>query len=253
MALLFSETLTGVFTSFVAGQAQGLTVSALGKVSLVPGRLEISTAPDGSPALMSQITPSDTPTATGIRSEINYSPEANAERWYVWEVFHANGFSPLETITFMQIHDSPDGGEGVVKYPNFEFFSQGGYVFCAVPIDAPNEVSSSSRFPPQVRVPLITGKWVQCAVHSNWATDSTGFLEAYYNGSLVSKEWFRACGYSDAVGPYWKLGLYDFTHGGLSTTYTAWYRNASLYSTGHSASSIFGAQPLPPSGRTLGP
>ena len=194
---------------------------------------------------MSKIAPEDPLTYGGLRSEIDYAPEANAERWYVWEVYFPNGYSPLDTLTFMQIHDSPDGGESPVKYPNFEFQTYGGMVHCVVPLDCPNETTSSGRYPQQRRLPIVTGRWVTCALHANWATDTSGFLEVYYDGQLLCREWSRACGYSDAVGPYWKLGLYEFNHVGLSAEATAWYRNARLYGSGHSAGSVLGVDPRP--------
>ncbi len=245
MALLFSAPLTSTVTEFDSAQANGVIADPRGLVAPIPGYLEINSAPDGSSALMSRITPTDAETYGGIRSEVDYAPEANAERWYVWDVFHPDGFQSTNVLTFMQIHDSPDGGESPVKYPNFEYLTQGGFVYCTVPINCPDETSSNGRFPRQQRAPLVTGRWVTCAIHSNWATDTTGFLEVYYDGRLLAKEWNRACGYADAVGPYWKLGLYEFAHAGLSVEARAWYRNAKLYSTGHTAGSVLGVDPAP--------
>jgi hypothetical protein len=228
MALLFSAPLTSTVTEFDAAQAVGLSVDPRGLSAPIPNHLEINAAPDGSSGLMSRITPTDPETYGGIRAEIDDAPQANAERWYLWEVFFPDDFPTADTLTFMQVHDSPDGGESPVKYPNFEFQTQGGYVFCTVPINCPDETSSNGRYPPQQRVRLPTGRWVQCCLHTNWATDSSGYLEVYFDGKLLAKEWNRACGYSDAVGPYWKLGLYDFTHAGLTSEARAWYRNAKL-------------------------
>lgn len=243
MALLFNAPLTITVTEFDAAQANGNSVDPRALTAPIPGWIEINTAPDGTNALMCKINPTDAVTFGGIRSEIDYIPEANAERWYVWDVWHEEGFGGAETITFMQIHDSPDVGESPVKYPNFELQTQGGMVFCAVPVNAPDETSANGRYPSQQRTPLVTGRWVTCALHANWGTDASGFLEVFYDGKLLAKEWNRACGYSDAVGPYWKLGLYDFAHGGISCSYRAWYRNAKLYSSGHSAQTVLGELP----------
>lgn len=248
MALILDAPLTSTVTGFDAAQAIGLSVDPRGLVAPIPGRIEISISPDGSSALLSRITPTDALTYGGIRSEIDWIPEANAERWYVWQVYFPAGFSPTEQISFMQIHDSPDGGESPVKYPNFEFMTQSGMVYCTVPRDCPSEATSNGRFPGGYRVAAVTGRWVTCCLHTNWATDSTGFLECWYDGQLVAREWGRACGYTDAVGPYWKLGLYNFAGGGLSATYSAWYRNAKAYSTGHVAREVIGAEPSSPRG-----
>lgn len=244
MALIFSAPLTATVTEFDAAQANGLAVDPRGLSAPIPGFLEINEAPDGSLALMAYVSVGDMDTYGGIRAEIDYQSEAAAERWYLWEMFHPTGFNTDDVLTFMQVHDSPDDGEDPVKYPNFEFMTQGGYVFCTVPINCPSEASSNHRFPTQKRVPLVTGRWVTCAVHANWADDSSGFLECFYDGNLVAREWSRACGYSDAVGPYWKLGIYDIEHT-LATSARIWYRNARLYSGGHSALAVLGVNPMP--------
>lgn len=242
MALIFSAPLTSTVSDFDAAQANGSSVDPRGLVAPVPGYIEIRVAPDGSPALMSQIDASEAETGGGVRSEIDYVPESNAERWYVWDVYFET-ITAGDQITFMQIHDSPDGGESPVKYPNFEFQVQGGYVFATVPLNCPSEATSTGRPPPQKRVALQTGRWITCALHANWGTDSSGYLEAYYDGRLLAREMSRACGYTDATGPYWKLGLYEFAHAGVTGTSRAWYRNAKLYSTGHTARDVLGLQP----------
>jgi hypothetical protein len=252
MALLMSAPLSATITEFDAAQALGLAVDPRGLAAPIPGRIEINAAPDGSQALMSAIAPNDPLTYTGIRAEIDWIAEAAhaggaaAERWYVWDVFFPAGFAPAEQISFMQIHDSPDDGESPVKYPNFEFMVQGDQVYCTVPINAPSEASSNGRFLPGVRQRAVTGRWVTCALHTNWASNATGYVDVYYDGVLMGREWGRACAYADAVGPYWKLGLYDFTHGGIAQTYRAWYRNARVYSDGHTAHEALGAAPRNP-------
>jgi hypothetical protein len=240
MALIFNEPLTTTIGSFVGAQADGVLVDPRGTTAPIPGFIEIGTAPEGSPALMSRITPEEEISAGAIRSEINYSAEANAERWYVWEMFHPT--VPTDVLVFMQVHDTPDGGESPVKHPNFTFTIEGGMAVARVPLNAPNEGSSSGRMPVQKATPFITGRWVQCALHTNWGVNASGFLEVFYDNQLLCREWNRASGYNDAVGPYWKMGLYCID-GDLSQSYEAWYRNARLYSTGHSAQSVLGVLP----------
>lgn len=247
MALICDAPLTSLITGFGNGQAIGTQVDLTGNnvATAIAGRIEISTAPDGAPAMMSRITPSDDVTFGGIRSEINQAAAANAERWYVWEIFIPAGFASADLISFMQIHDTPDGGESPVKFPNLEFQTQNGLVFCQVPRNCPSELTSTGRVPAGQLVSLSTGRWVKCGVHANWATDSTGFFEVFYDGNLLAREWFRASGYTDAVGPYLKLGLYDFAHAGISKEYSAWYRNCKVYSVGHLAFDVLGVQPVP--------
>lgn len=266
MALLLDCPLTSIIPGRTAGQFDGVSqihchtrasnVAAGGEVVAVAGKCEIGRAPDGSPSLLSRIAPTDSEpfgVGSGVRSELSFPDRANGEIWYVWDTFFQTGFPGTDQITWMQVHDTPDGGESPVKYPNFEFFTQGGWVFAAVPFNCPSEATANGRPPQQQRVPLITGRWVTAALHTNWATDGNGFLECFYDGQLVAREWSRACGYTDAVGPYLKLGLYDFTHGGITATYSAWYRNLKVYSTGHSAQSVLGVQPRPTDGSQVLP
>lgn len=259
MALLLNLPLTSVIAARTASNYDGVSqvhsasvarnVTPGGETTPVPGRLEITTGPDGSPALLSRIAPGDAEPfgpGSGIRAELSFPDRANGEIWYAWDVWHEAGFSSAEVITFMQVHDTPDGGESPVKYPNFEFQTQGGYVHATVTLNAPSEATANGRYPQQRRVPLVTGRWVRCALHTNWGTDSSGFLECWYDGQLVAREWSRACGYTDAVGPYLKLGLYDFTHGGISQPLTAWFRNCKVYSSGHGPFEVLGVAPTQP-------
>lgn len=246
MAILLDAPLVTTINGFDAAQANGQSIALSGgEIAPIPGRLEITTAPDGSSALMSRINPTDTLTYGGIRSEIDYVPEANAERWYVWDVYFPTDLIPDTALSFMQIHDSPDDGESPVKFPNFEFMLLGGDVYCMVPLSAPSEATATGRRPRGTSIGAVRGRWATCAIHTNWATDTSGFLRVFYDGRLLVKEWFRACGYADAVGPYIKLGLYDFPHVGISRSYEAFYRNVKVYGTGYSVRDVLGFQPAP--------
>lgn len=238
MALIFYAPLTSTVESFDAAQANGSSVDPRGLAAPIPGRIEIGTAPDGAACLCVTLDPADALTGGARRSEIDYIPEANAERWYVWEMFLPADFSPTVELCVMQVHDSPDGGESPVKFPNFAMYVQGDYLHCRVPLNTPSEATSTSRIPVGSGVPVVRGRWVECALHTNWSTASDGFLEAWYDGQVIAREWSRPAGYADAVGPYWKLGLYDFFGGGLSEARSAYYRNARLYSTGHAVADV---------------
>lgn len=256
MALILDCPLTAIIPARTVGNYDGVSqihcdtrasnVAAGGETVGVAGKLQIDQAPDGAASMLSRIAPGDSEpfgVGSGIRSELSFPDRANGEVWFVWETFFQSGFGGTDQITWMQVHDTPDGGESPVKYPNFEFFTQGGMVFCGVPYNCPSEATANGRLPSQQRVPLVTGRWVKSALHTNFAPDGTGFIECFYDGVLVAREWNRACGWTDAVGPYLKLGLYDFTHAGIATQYSAWYRNLKVYSTGHSAESVIGVQP----------
>ena len=96
---------------------------------------------------MSKIAPEDPLTYGGLRSEIDYAPEANAERCRPSGKFISKRlFAPSTRFTFMQIHDSPDGGESPVKYPNFEFQTHGMVSLRGAAADCPNE-TTPGRYP----------------------------------------------------------------------------------------------------------
>lgn len=243
MTLLLDSPLASAITGFDAITANGEIYGGQdcidGLVS-IPGYLDIVTAPDGQTAMRSRITGSDALTYGGIRSEVDWTPDTG-ERWYVFDVYLPHFVDDGVQFSFMQIHDSPDGGESPVKFPNFEFTVQDGNIVCLVPLSTPSEATSSSR--EIARFPGTFGRFVKCTLHVNWATDSTGWLEVYYDGYKVAQEWSRASGYSDAVGPYIKLGLYDLFHVGFSGEREAYYRNVQIYDSGHSVTNVLGRRP----------
>lgn len=240
--LIFDVPLNSTITGFDTAQALGVSVDLTTTPSGIPGALEISTAPDGSPALWSRITQNDPLTYTGIRAEVD-SQIDTGERWYVWEMYVPSDFGTTGLFSFMQIHDSPDVGESPVKFPNMGLATENGRVRVYLPLNAPAELNA---YRTEGNVPLITGRWVKCWLRANWQTDNTGFLEAGYDGRVLVKEWLRPCHYVDAVGPYWKLGVYDYFHSaGSFGSRQAWYRNAKCYSGGHSYSEVLGALPRP--------
>lgn len=246
MPLIASAPLSSVVEAFDDAEANGITIDPRGIAAPIPGRIEIAAAPDGRPALKCTLNPADTLTRFGLRSEVNYEPEANAERWYCVQVYMPLDFNPPTglQLCFMQVHDSPDDGESPVKFPNFAMYASGGLVYCRVPANAPNEGNSGSRIPVGQPARLVKGRWVDVALHTNWATGATGFLEVWYDGRLLHREWSRACGYTDAVGPYIKMGLYKFfSVETLDTEYRCWYSNWRLFGAGETYRSIWGYEP----------
>lgn len=253
MTLLFADPMQATFGDWpLQAQAIGLANQpTAGLVAPIPTRVEIAAAPDGSSAYRCTIVPGDTVTYGGIRAHVAYDRETvhnaggAAERWYRWEMFFPLDFSADDQINFMQIHDTPDGGEGTVKYPNFELMVQGEWVFAQVPLNCPTE-AQTPRYPPGKRMPLVRGRWVTVAVHSNWSNAADGFVEVYFDNQLMVREWGRSVSYDDAIGPYWVLGMYDWNHTGLAHQYRVWYRNAKVYGSGHTAHEVLGAAPRIP-------
>lgn len=222
-----------------------------GRLVPVPGHIEIAQAPDGSYAYQATIYPDDEITRLAVRSEISHGREsvhANggaAERWYRLEVYIPSSSIGPDPLTIIQIHDTPDAGESPVKFMNFILRMRDGNFDVLVPLDAPSEATSQNRAPPGRNMPVPRDRWFNLALHANWSKGSDGYLEFYLDNTLMAREWCRPCGYNDVVGPYWKVGMYDLNHAGinLAKPYRAWYRNAKVYSEGHTAEEVLGAVP----------
>lgn len=228
----------------------GLTLGANGSESLasssypygIEDRLEPSIAPDGSKALLSRITGNDAETSGAIRSEasVDKGPAltgVDRERWYTLQVWIPSTHTPNVRTSFMQIHDDPDDGEGVVKSPNLEFIVFDGIVHIDLPKDCPTE---QAGYRPLPGIALKPDRWVDIVLHAFWETDSTAFLEVAYDGIILSKEWNRANHYPDIKQPYIKFGLYDTYHGGIVGDYSVWYRNLKIWGGRHPAQEVLG-------------
>ena len=249
MALLFDHSFAG------ATLPVGLTMSANGVEAVssddypagISERIYLNAAPDGSPAVRCRLLGTDAEAAGAHRSEFSLDKGSalvapDSERWYVWEVWIPPTHTPNVKTSFCQIHDDPDDGEPIVKFPNFEFIAYAGEVSIDIPKNCPDEIAGGRTV---AAVPLVTGRWVQCAIHVNWATDVTGFLEAAFDGRVVMREWSRACHFPDLKRPYIKLGVYDLYSGGIAGDYSIWYRNLRIYGGRHSAAEVLGGHILP--------
>lgn len=261
MALQMSDPLNVGFNGFPMGaQAIGINYAPTdtGLAAPIPTRVEIAPAPDGSNAYRCTIDHGDPVTYFGIRATVAYyrDPAHNlggsSERWYRWEMYFPDDFSADDQISFTYVHDTPDGSETEVKFPNMELVAYGEDIWCWVPWDAPVE-AQNPRYPTGNRVKIIRGRWVTVAIHTNWSKLSDGFLEVYFDNTLMVREWGRPCSYDDAIAPYWVIGMYDRTHGGLAHQYRVWYRNAKVYTTGHTAEEVLGAPPRTPSPAVVQP
>ena len=256
MSIQMDDPLLSGFSGWPMGaQAIGINFAAAdnGSAAPIPTRVEIAPAPDGTNAYRCTIDPNDTPTYSGIRAHVAYMRETAhnlggaAERWYRWEMFFPVEFDAVDMLSVCQVHDTPDGGEGTVKFPNFEVMVQGEDIWIWTPLAAPTE-GQTPRYPTGKRMKVIRGRWVTIAIHSNWSKLSDGFLEVYFDNELMVREWNRPCSYDDAIAPYWIIGMYDWEHKGTSLAhqYRVWYRNAKVYNTGHTAHEVLGVAPRNP-------
>lgn len=239
--LLDAPSTSAVSTAFRILASMGTTAAPT--ASGIAGSMEIGAAPDGSSALQVTIRGTDPLTYGGQRSELLADPEPTAIRWYAFDIWVPSTFG-ADRISIMQIHDTPDGGESPVKFPNFEFVvRESKSLEVYVPFDCPSEATSNSRL--VGACPLVTDRWVRCVLYCHWQSTTAGWFEAYHDGQLVCSEWWRPFRYTDVTGPYLQIGLYDLFHTGFSGQRRAWYRNIRIGDGAETYASMLGVAPSP--------
>ncbi len=218
-------------------QAQGSIVSGNSSPTGIGSALSISNG-----YMVSSITQSDTLTATAIRAEITAPADSMAERWYVWEFMLPESFAPSsDPISLMQIHDTPDGGDGTKAVPFSFYYEQSGCLAAYVPLQTLPAEGASFKLAGSINV--TKGHWYKAALHCLWSTTTTGFREFYLDGQPLFRHFNLPTMYSDAVGPYFKVGCYDSTHNARFGTATAYFRNVGIWSGNDGFNTVLGALP----------
>jgi hypothetical protein len=199
--------------------------------------------------MKSTITQSDPATATGIRAEITAPADAYAERWYTWEFMLAADFNPLlDPILLMQMHDTPDGGDGAKAIPFSLYYTQGGDLAIYVPAQTlPTEGNTSKIIPIDK---AEKNRWYKACLHALWSTTATGLREFFLDGVPMLREFNLPTMYSDVTGPYFKCGVYDATHNARFGQVTAYYRNVKIYSGNDGYQTVLGGLPQMPRQRS---
>ena len=242
MPIIRSAPLTADLSGFGTSEANGVQVSG-SPPPPVAGRVEIGMAPDGAPCLHARCYQGDTLTVGGLRSEIAMVADAfNAPIWYVWEMWIPSSWPRTgHPYTVMQIHDTPDAGNSVVVWPNIEMMVQDSSLLIKVPNDASNKGVSASR--DLLTVPVKFNQWIKCAVLAHWRKDATGYFEIYYDNQLVDRRYGIQSAYSDTVGPYLKLGVYDCLHYDDFGILEAYYKNCVVRDGADGAIAAIGTTP----------
>ena len=184
-------------------------------------------------------------TTVGHRTEMYLTPDsATGENWYAWEFMlpssHWEGFTGAMTVG--QMHDSPDGGDGA-RQPNFILQMYAGSICVVGPRGSlPTEGISFDRIPV---APLDLDRWYSICVRINWQTTSAGFREVLIDRVPVFRQWGVATAYADALGPYFKLGIYN-TSGGDAGEKLAYFRNLTRWTGNDGYQTIIGGPPKCP-------
>jgi len=152
----------------------------------------------GKYALKATVRQGDDPiNASGNRNELvkMTNEPSGSEYYYRWSTMFDTSFPSVKTWQlFTQWHHSGDSGS-----PPVEFYVYG------------EEVRLNIGGDPGVivwKTPLVRGKWHDFIFHVKWSANaSVGFVELYYNGTLVLPKRSIATQFSGMVN-YLKLGLY---------------------------------------------
>lgn len=150
----------------------------------------------------------------GNRSEINFPNETvtagnAAPRWYKWAcMVPSSGFIADDRyFCIAQIHDEPDGGDGV-RWPNFILYAGMGELLVMLPrTNPPTDGDSVARV--AARYPLVRDRWMDIQLGVNLSIETTGWIELIIDGNLVLRERGHGTAYDDVVGPWHKLGVYN--------------------------------------------
>lgn len=193
----------------------------------IEGRLDIVQDPTNvlGNVMRSTLYETDAVTATYPRSEIaGYADSVGEECWYSWKMMLSPDWTNYSSpFILMQIHDTPDVDDVIVKTPNFLVCVIDGHFRVIVPGETlPDETNVFLR---QKSHKIESGKWYHFCLHVYWATNVVGFRELFIDGVRLYSEFGIPTQYTDIIGPYLKLGVYD----GLSAA-DGWGSRRAYYS-----------------------
>jgi hypothetical protein len=158
-----------------------------------PGGAQVVAAPhpvrEGKYSLRLEVRPADDPiNGYGERAQVaKHTGEApGVESWWAWSTYFPNDFQPAPSTTwniFADWHHWKDGG--VDGQANANFLINTGFSPPQLQLHTFGGQTVSSNQRVFSLAPLERGKWYDFIFHVRWATDSTGFVEVWVNGSQV--------------------------------------------------------------------
>lgn len=219
-------------------QANGVTSNGALSPSGVPGHLAITGG-----HMVATLIEGDALTTAGHRSEIYLQPETvPGEYWYSWEFLVPSSWGFLPIMTLMQIHDTPDGGD-LDRFPNFALGIENSQLVALV---------SSGSLPVQNSIvnrlahkELIFDTWHTACLHVKWETSGIGFREFFVDRDPMMRQFNVGTAYADVIGPYLKLGVYNFFSQAAIGINEAHYRNIKVWSGNDGYQTVMGGVPLP--------
>lgn len=154
----------------------------------------------GSNALRVEVRRTDAPISGSIRSEITQDIDPlNQDRWYGFSLYLKDWSDDDATESVFQWH--PDNEFGTASMALWT--SGGRFTF----VTSNDNISTSATNQYVDIGPVISNQWIDIVIHIRWATDTTGLLQVWKNGTQVIN---RINVKTAAVASYFKLGINKF-------------------------------------------
>lgn len=236
MSLLYSYPLTSTFSGVDSLQANGISGTGNALSDGIGDSLYISGG-----CMVSHLRESDAQVGLGNRCEITAPPDSlGDERWYSWE-WLASGWATGRDFSIMQIHDTPDNGDNP-RSPNFLMLYDGANLKAHTPQAAlPLE---SINYNMIGAMPMAQDVWHSACLHIKFDNAGVGFLDVVMDGYMVARRINIGTAYTDVVGPYFKLGVYDYSHNGGFGERTGFFRNVKIWSGQEKWTNVIGSAPM---------
>lgn len=235
MTLLYNYPLTTTFAGVDSLQANGVSGTGDALPSGIGDSLSIANG-----CMVAHLRDTDAQIGLGNRCEITAPVDAiGDERWYYYE-WMVDGWQVGRQFSIQQIHDTPDGGDAA-RAPNFLMLYDGANLMAHLPqAQLPTE---SVNYNLIGAMPMAQGVWHSVMLHAKWSNAGAGLIDVYMDGYAVSRQINIGTAYTDVVGPYFKLGVYDYSHAGGFGERIGYFRNVNIWSGQERLNNALGGAP----------
>lgn len=241
MSNIYSNTLGTDFSNVSSLQANGINTSGSAMPTGIPRCIQIINS-----SFQSTINSTDTPTNSGIRSEIvATSPTSTG----VLSVFSfqmlinqsdwVNGVNNSAQISVCQLHTQDTN-----NFANeFSILVYNDQLWVWLPQMTPP--STGTNYNEVAVIPFQYGVWHNIVIRINLQATTAGFIELIVDNVNVWNTSSIGTAYT-ADAPYWKLGVYDAAHlNNFGNSRRAYFKNLNIYQGNDSYETILGTGNIP--------
>lgn len=142
-----------------------------------------------------------------------------SERWYAISIcVPTTWWYDNSKVEIMQWHGSEDSGEkGIGRNPALSLMVLGSNLIIRQVWSAKRIQTSNENRTDLWKKPLEKGKWMRFVFHMKWSYKRDGFLEVWKDGKKIINQVDQPNCYNDALGPYFKFGIYWPTASGKNS------------------------------------